>query len=319
MAMLASYGLWVEIPPAIYRSALFRGFEIRKGVGGRWLATNGGQNTARIDPLVFCSPSPKGGIGKRAQKRGLNLWHGKDLLIANPLCPPTPFRNFLFMGNPRKFSGECFWGLGIGNGVGKQGRGNQPPYRRYGPDADIQHRPREPHRLAKNKQNSLQRGSRYGISVSTPHRRYGHRLRTPFLRTPFPRLLWGTPRNKSAPESAREIGSAPGSAPESAFPCQRMRESTLGSLVALYRAMRLRFGYGFESCDANGPRNFKNTNIAKHRPIFLPPLLLVCSKELVLKVPKRGQFHAAIRATRKRCDSCAQVALGTRTVSQRNS
>ena len=31
--------------------------------------------------------------------------------------------------------------------------------------------------------------SRYGISVSTPHRRYGHRLRTPFLRTPFPRLL----------------------------------------------------------------------------------------------------------------------------------
>ena len=28
-------------------------------------------------------------------------------------------------------------------------------------------------------------GGRYGISVSTPHRRYGHRLRTPFLRTPF--------------------------------------------------------------------------------------------------------------------------------------
>ena len=89
------------------------------------------------------------------------------------------------------------------------------------------------------------------------------------------------------------------------------------TLVALYRAMRLRFGYGFESCDANGPRNVKNTNIAKHRPIF-PPLLLVGSKELVLKVPKRGQFHAAIRVTRKRCDSCAQVAQGTRTVSWRN-
>ena len=29
-------------------------------------------------------------------------------------------------------------------------------------------------------------------------------------------------------------------------------------LVALYRAIRLRFGYGFESCDANGPRNVKN-------------------------------------------------------------
>ena len=84
------------------------------------------------------------------------------------------------------------------------------------------------------------------------------------------------------------------------------------SLVALYRAMRLRFGYGFESCDANDPRNVKSTNVAKHRPVFLPPLLLVGSKELVLKVPKRGQFHAAIRVTRKRCDSCGQVALGPR-------
>ena len=68
--------------------------------------------------------------------------------------------------------------------------------------------------------------------------------------------------------------------------------------MALYRAMRLRFGYGFESCDANGPRNVKSTNLAKHRPVFLPPLLLLLgSKELVLKVPKRGQFHAAIRVT----------------------
>ena len=88
--------------------------------------------------------------------------------------------------------------------------------------------------------------------------------------------------------------------------------------MALYGAMRLRFGYGFESCDANGPRNVKNTNIAKHRPVFLPPLLLVGSKELVLKVPKRGQFHTAIRVTRKGCDSCAQVALRTWTVSRRN-
>ena len=48
---------------------------------------------------------------------------------------------------------------------------------------------------------------------------------------------------------------------------------------------------------ANGPRNVKNTNLAKHRPVFLPPLLLVGIKELVLKVPKRGQFDAAIRVT----------------------
>ena len=77
------------------------------------------------------------------------------------------------------------------------------------------------------------------------------------------------------------------------------------TVVALYRVMRLRFGYGFESCDANGPRNVQNINIAKHRPILLPPLFLVGSKDLVLKVPKRGQFHAAIRVTRKRCDSGA--------------
>ena len=92
-------------------------------------------------------------------------------------------------------------------------------------------------------------------------------------------------------------------------------KSQNGSLVALHRAMRLRFGYRFESCDANGPRNVKNTNIAKHKPIFFPPLLLVGNKELVLKMPKRGQFYSV---TRKRCDSCAQVALGTRTVSRRN-
>ena len=44
-------------------------------------------------------------------------------------------------------------------------------------------------RTGKCKQNPPQKRSQYGISVSTPHRRYGHRLRTPFLRTPFPRLL----------------------------------------------------------------------------------------------------------------------------------
>ena len=78
------------------------------------------------------------------------------------------------------------------------------------------------------------------------------------------------------------------------------------SLVALYRAMRLRFGYGFESCDANSLRNVKTTSPAKHRPSSLPPLLLLGSKELVLKVPKQWQCHAVIHVTTKRCDSCAQ-------------
>ena len=43
----------------------------------------------------------------------------------------------------------CLFCLGIGNVGGKQGRGNQPPYRRYGPDTEIQYRPRKPHGPAK--------------------------------------------------------------------------------------------------------------------------------------------------------------------------
>ena len=45
--------------------------------------------------------------------------------------------------------GQSVQNLGIGGGVGKQGRGNQHPYRQYGPDTEIQYRPRKPHGLAK--------------------------------------------------------------------------------------------------------------------------------------------------------------------------
>ena len=51
---------------------------------------------------------------------------------------------------------------------------------------------------------------------------------------------------------------------------------------------------------------------------FFHPLLPVGNQESVLKVPKGGQFHAAIRVTTRRCDLCAQGALGRRTASQRN-
>ena len=60
--------------------------------------------------------------------------------------------------------------VAIGNGGGKQGRGNQPYYRRYGPDTEILYRLRKLHRHAKPSR-SLR--SPYGISVSTPHHRYG--------------------------------------------------------------------------------------------------------------------------------------------------
>ena len=44
----------------------------------------------------------------------------------------------------------------------------------------------------------------------------------------------------------------------------------IGVLVALYRAIRLRVGYGFESRDANGLRNVKTANLAKQRLAFSP-------------------------------------------------
>ena len=49
----------------------------------------------------------------------------------------------------------------------------------------------EPHGLAKTSRilSKREADTEFEFSVSTPHRRYGHRLRTPFLRTPFPRLL----------------------------------------------------------------------------------------------------------------------------------
>ena len=84
-------------------------------------------------------------------------------------------------------------------------------------------------------------------------------------------------------------------------------------LLAMYRAMRVRFRYGFESCDANSPCNIKNQTLAKQRPVF-SPRLPVGSQESVLKGPKQGQSHAAIRLTPKRFDSCVQGALGKQAV-----
>ena len=54
------------------------------------------------------------------------------------------------------------------------------------------------------------------------------------------------------------------------------------------------------------PAKRQNTNPAKERPVSF---LHFGSQESVLKVPKRGQVHAATCVTPKRCDSCAQGAL----------
>ena len=63
-----------------------------------------------------------------------------------------------------------------------------------------------------------------------------------------------------------------------------------GFLVALYRAIRLRFGYGFELCDANGPRDVKNTNLAKHRAIFSSPFSLLAVRNRSSKCLNEGNF-----------------------------
>ena len=78
--------------------------------------------------------------------------------------------------------------LGIGNGGGKQGRGNQPPYRRYGPDTEIQYRPRS-HTDLQNPAEFSPKGKPIRNFSIDPTSSIRTRLRTPFLRTPFPRLL----------------------------------------------------------------------------------------------------------------------------------
>ena len=66
------------------------------------------------------------------------------------------------------------------------------------------------------------------------------------------------------------------------------------------------------------PETSKTKTLQSKGPWLFFPLIPVGRQESLLKVPERGQFHAAIRVTPKRCDSYAQGALGKRTVSQRN-
>ena len=47
---------------------------------------------------------------------------------------------------------------------------------------------------------------------------------------------------------------------------------------------------GFESCDANGPRNVKNTNIAKHRAFFFSPCSLLVVRNRSWKCLNEGNF-----------------------------
>ena len=59
------------------------------------------------------------------------------------------------------------------------------------------------------------------------------------------------------------------------------------------------------------PGNREEPKSCETEPRLFFPHLPVFSQESVLQVPKRGQFHAAIRVTLKHCDSCAQGGPGT--------
>ena len=65
----------------------------RKGVGGRGLATNSAQNTAKHVSQNSVPLLIRGHRKKKTEKRlEFMVWEGFP--CANPLCPPTPFRNF---------------------------------------------------------------------------------------------------------------------------------------------------------------------------------------------------------------------------------
>ena len=68
--------------------------EVSKRVSGRGLATNNTQNTAKKCPSEWCSPTSRGGIGKRGPEKRPEFMVWEGFPCANPLCPPTPFRNF---------------------------------------------------------------------------------------------------------------------------------------------------------------------------------------------------------------------------------
>ena len=65
----------------------------RKGVGGRGLATNKAPKRAQ-KALQKCVPILLRGHRKKGTEKRPKSLAFEGFLRANPLCPPTPFRNF---------------------------------------------------------------------------------------------------------------------------------------------------------------------------------------------------------------------------------
>ena len=62
------------------------------------------------------------------------------------------------------------------------------------------------------------------------------------------------------------------------------------NLVTLYRAMRLWCGYGFESCDANGPRNVQTQTLRNTGPFSFPHFSLSVVRNWSWKCLNEGNF-----------------------------
>ena len=76
-------------PPPVYSEVSKRGW--REGVGSQWHP-----KCSKKCPPELCSPTRKGGIGKKVQRKGLNLWHGRDFLVPTPsvrqhICETSDF------------------------------------------------------------------------------------------------------------------------------------------------------------------------------------------------------------------------------------
>ena len=110
--------------------------------------------------------------------------------------PSMPQLNFMFVSPGELISAKHTVYLRMGNGVGKQGYGNRPPsddrnpIRKFSIDPLCLQNQCDNSASIDSPQQRIKEKSRYGNSVLTLHRLYGHRLRTPFLRIPFSRLLF---------------------------------------------------------------------------------------------------------------------------------
>ena len=150
-----------------------------------------------------------------------------------------------------------------------------------------------PHRRGRRKTHFLVRTSTiFGTDVHDPKG-----CRKTLYNKKFALIFWAI--------SARADSSSPPAPPRAGPPhgtAQTMVTSGSPLLCALSPVLS-----GIVSCDAAAIR-IRTRIVRCQRPAkrqkhkhcetqarFLPPLLLVGSQQLVLKVPKRGQFHAAIR------------------------